>query len=242
MPEQFGWRFCDKCFGMFFNGDPDPARKGVCPGGGMHHAQGFVFRLPFNVPESVGQPGWSFCDRCFSMFFNGDPASKGVCPAGGGHHPQGLIFVLPHDVPETVGQPGWAFCERCFVMFFNGNPTNKGRCPAGGAHLFQGFLFVLPHIDFPHPSITLLNKSEPREGEFVEVAGVGFVPGQGLVISHDIFHGGSLDDHEFGTVQDATDPSGRFIHHIPILGHMRSTQARVTDLGSGEVVTALLEV
>jgi hypothetical protein len=89
---------------MFFNGDPDPNRKGVCPAGGPHRAQGFVFYLPHDVAETVGQPGWSFCDRCFGMFFSGNPPErekKGVCPAGGPHNPQGFLFVLPHrDFPN----------------------------------------------------------------------------------------------------------------------------------------------
>ncbi len=96
MDGQPAWRFCDKCLGIFFNGDPDPKRKGHCPAGDAHHAQGFVFYLPHDVPDTVGQPGWRFCDKCFGMFFNGDPAKKGHCPAGDAHHAQGFLFVLPH--------------------------------------------------------------------------------------------------------------------------------------------------
>jgi hypothetical protein len=99
MDGQPAWRFCDKCFGMFFNGDPDPNRKGRCPAdGGMHAAQGFVFYLPHDVPDTAGQPGWRFCDKCFGMFFNGDPNRKGRCPADGDiHRAQGdFLFVLPH--------------------------------------------------------------------------------------------------------------------------------------------------
>lgn len=43
MDGQPGWRFCDKCFGMFFDGHPE--NKGHCPAGGPHHGQGFVFYL-----------------------------------------------------------------------------------------------------------------------------------------------------------------------------------------------------
>jgi len=96
MDGQPAWRFCDKCFGMFFNGDPDPNRRGRCPAGDVHHAQGFVFYLPHDVPDTVGQPDWGFCDKCFGIFFNGDPNNKGRCPAGDVHHAQGFRFVLPH--------------------------------------------------------------------------------------------------------------------------------------------------
>ncbi len=40
---QSHWRFCHKCFGMFFDGFP---QKGRCPAGGAHVAKGFVFVLP----------------------------------------------------------------------------------------------------------------------------------------------------------------------------------------------------
>jgi hypothetical protein len=43
MPVQRDWRFCDKCFGMYFDGFPD---FGVCPRGDGHHPQGFNFVLP----------------------------------------------------------------------------------------------------------------------------------------------------------------------------------------------------
>ena len=48
MPIQDQWRFCDKCFGMFFDGAPNT----VCPAGDRHHAQGFMFTLPFGDPET----------------------------------------------------------------------------------------------------------------------------------------------------------------------------------------------
>jgi hypothetical protein len=45
---QLGWRFCRKCFGMFFHGDPnpDPNKQGRCPAGDKHDAFGFLFVLP----------------------------------------------------------------------------------------------------------------------------------------------------------------------------------------------------
>jgi hypothetical protein len=32
----------------------------------------------------VAQRDWRFCDKCFSMWFNGRP-TNGACPAGGAH-------------------------------------------------------------------------------------------------------------------------------------------------------------
>ncbi|MER5276540.1 hypothetical protein ABT025_12380, partial [Streptomyces sp. NPDC002809] len=42
---QNNWRFCQKCFAMFYWGYPT---DGVCPAGGSHSAQGFNFVLPFD--------------------------------------------------------------------------------------------------------------------------------------------------------------------------------------------------
>jgi hypothetical protein len=35
---QQNWRFCNKCFGLWFNGHPKI--KGVCPAGGVHEGEG----------------------------------------------------------------------------------------------------------------------------------------------------------------------------------------------------------
>jgi hypothetical protein len=145
--DQGDWRFCRKCFAMFFDGDPN--HKGACPNDGRNHAaNGFMFMLPHDIPEAGnGQGLWRFCQKCFAMFFDGNPARKGVCDAGGGHISQGFVFVLPHDVPETgTAQTAWRFCQNCFVMFFDG-ADNKGSCAAGGGHASQGFMFVLPHLN-----------------------------------------------------------------------------------------------
>jgi hypothetical protein len=148
--DQNHWRFCQKCSAMFFDGSP---RKGVCPAGGGHEAQGFDFTLPHDVPPPANaQNNWRFCDKCNEMFFDGAPNSR--CPAGGQHHAQGFNFVLPHDVaPTPTAQKDWRFCDKCHAMFFDG-VANKGHCPAGSGHHAQGFNFVLPHsVGFGAPEV-----------------------------------------------------------------------------------------
>ena len=44
---QTGWRFCNKCYGMFYDGYP---AKGLCAAGGPHVAQGYKFVLPHDRP------------------------------------------------------------------------------------------------------------------------------------------------------------------------------------------------
>jgi hypothetical protein len=81
------------------SGRTSPDNKPL-PGGGQHRAQGFHFVLQHDVPSTVGQPGWSFCDKCNGMFFVGNPGEPPLttshCPAGGQHRAQGFHFVLPH--------------------------------------------------------------------------------------------------------------------------------------------------
>jgi hypothetical protein len=103
---QPGWRFCDKCFGMFFNGNPGepPPPKDVCPTDKKpHHAQGFLFTLPSDATK--GQPGWRFCDKCCGMFFAGNPGGPPTashCPADEKpHEAQGILFALPHRAFPT---------------------------------------------------------------------------------------------------------------------------------------------
>jgi hypothetical protein len=40
--DQTNWRFCQKCYSMFYWGHPT---DGVCPSGGAHSAQGYNFVL-----------------------------------------------------------------------------------------------------------------------------------------------------------------------------------------------------
>jgi hypothetical protein len=242
MDGQPAWRFCDKCFGMFFNGDPDPNRKGSCPAGGGHQAQGFVFYLPHDVPDTVGQPDWRFCDKCFGMFFNGDPNpnTKGRCPAGGGHEAQGFAFVLPHDVPDTTGQPAWRFCDKCFGMFYNGDPdpNRKGRCPGGGEHEPQGaFLFVLPHRGFPSPSVTISPIAD--DGLFLAVEGSAFEPSQPAQISYQMkFTTGDFTTG--GPLKVTIDSAGILSSRIPTVDDLSSAAVSVFDFGSGQTATATL--
>jgi hypothetical protein len=237
MDGQPAWRFCGKCNGMFFNGDPD--RKGNCPGGGTHQAQGFVFYLLHDVPNpsTVGQPGWSFCDKCFGMFFVGNPGEPPLttshCQAGGQHRAQGFHFVLQHDVPSTVGQPGWSFCDKCNGMFFVGNPgeppLTTSHCPAGGQHRAQGFHFVLPHREFPNPKIRIV---VPPDRRSFAVEGRGFELGQPVKITHHRKSGSTLSE---GIDQISSDSAGRFLFQVDFGGSIiDSGSALAFDFGSGE--------
>ena len=112
---QVDWRYCSKCFSMFWDGSAD---KGKCSGGGGHVAQGYKFRLAHDIPgDGKNQASWRFCQKCHVMFYDGFPG-KGRCSGGGGHSAYGYIFVLPHDTPPDLS--------------IRSNVTTDGWAPIGG--------------------------------------------------------------------------------------------------------------
>jgi len=142
------WRFCNKCFVMFYTPNPNQA----CAGGGKHRQQGYRFRLPFGGRETpTVQARWFACRNCATMSFAGY-RQRGRCPANAqyttdrGHEAdRTFAYMLPHDMPATGrAQGSWRFCNKCMAMFFDGYPA-KGVCAAGGGHVAQGYQFVLPH-------------------------------------------------------------------------------------------------
>lgn len=49
--QQDNWRFCNKCFTLWWNGAPT---NGTCPAGGAHDGRGsWNFYLPANSNETV---------------------------------------------------------------------------------------------------------------------------------------------------------------------------------------------
>jgi hypothetical protein len=142
---QGNWRFCTKCFGLFF--DADQNFKGTCPADqqGHVHVNGqplpppprdspvhiqppvdFNFVLPHDVAaDSWHEVGWRYCTKC-ALLFRGQHfmhmpdvifIDNGHCPAGGNHVPAGYIFVLPHRLQEDPqNDRDWRFCTKCFAM------------------------------------------------------------------------------------------------------------------------------
>lgn len=97
-PGQRDWRFCNKCNSLFWNGYP---KKGVCPGGGGHFAQGYNFTLRFDA-AAPGERVWRFCTKCEVLFYNFE-GQTGTCAAGGGHAAAGYVFVLDSGTPFDEG-------------------------------------------------------------------------------------------------------------------------------------------
>jgi hypothetical protein len=105
MATQDNWRFCTKCYSLFWYGDP---AKGVCPAKGTHSP--FQAESPTNAGSS-----WDFQLQVASTSV---PAPS---PGGGG------------GASAAGTQGNWRFCTKCYSLFWYGYPT-AGVCPAGAAH------------------------------------------------------------------------------------------------------------
>jgi hypothetical protein len=129
---QSDWRWCRKCQGLFFAGNPGsrcPADSGAHDPSGV----GNNYLLRHNQPELDGlQSGWRWCNKCKGLFFG--TGENSVCPAGGTHDRTGSgNYSLCHFVEEdSNSQAGWRWCNKCMGLFYAGN--SGSRCPAGAAH------------------------------------------------------------------------------------------------------------
>jgi len=125
---QSGWRWCRKCFGMWFATHDTP---GVCPAGDGHSSEGSgAYLLCMNYRQSSSQAGWRWCRKCQGLYFG---PSKSVCPAGDEH--DGSASADYTMVSGAAGnaaftQDNWRWCHKCQGMHY----AAGGVCPAKGPH------------------------------------------------------------------------------------------------------------
>jgi len=123
---QRNWRWCNKCQGLWFGGNP----AGPCPGGGNHVKTGSGNYSLVRATSAPGQSNWRWCSKCQGLWFGGNPA--GPCPAGGKHIKTGSgNYTISNQA--GAGQQGWRWCNKCQGMWFSLNNTS-GKCPSGGGH------------------------------------------------------------------------------------------------------------
>jgi hypothetical protein len=134
---QRNWRWCNRCQGLFFGGNPT---TGACPlGGGHNRGSGNYVMFAYAPIPAHSQAGWRWCNRCQGLFAPGnnsnDPNNNGVCPLGGGHNPggSGAYTMFWGDGVAGSKQGLWRWCHRCKGLMFSGNPK-PWPCPAGGDH------------------------------------------------------------------------------------------------------------
>jgi hypothetical protein len=101
MANQDNWRFCTKCYSLFWYGNPES--NGTCPAGQGHTP--FTEQSPTHAATS-----WNFALQIAS--------TEPPAPAPGGG-----------PGPSPAGTQGnWRFCTRCYSLFWYGYPT-AGTCP-----------------------------------------------------------------------------------------------------------------
>lgn len=92
---QSGWRWCERCAGLYYGGNPSRGRcpvqiePGRPPLEHIFRHSGYVVAI-----NGSGQPGWKHCTQCEGLFFNGN-GSLGQCSVvipGAGR-----LFDGPHN-------------------------------------------------------------------------------------------------------------------------------------------------
>ncbi len=133
MATQSNWRWCHKCQGMYFAGNPS---QGVCPKDHQahDHTGSGNYSLVQNTPTDPGQKNWRWCHKCQGLFFAGH-TTKGKCPAGAAHDSAGSgDYSLVQNTPAAPGQQDWRWCPICEGLYFAGNSPSRGVCPGGAEH------------------------------------------------------------------------------------------------------------
>jgi hypothetical protein len=105
---QGNWRFCTKCYSLFWWGYDN---GGCCPHGAQHsplesasptHAGSswdFELKLASGAGNAGFQGDWRFCTKCYALFFGGY-GNDGVCASGGQHSP--LQSASPSHAGSSV--------------------------------------------------------------------------------------------------------------------------------------------
>jgi hypothetical protein len=132
-PQQ-DWRWCNKCQGLFFGGNPGSK----CPADKGKHSQAtsgnYWLIHDYLSDNAPGQPDWHRCAKCQGLFHG--ETSDSTCPAGETHIQAGSenYVIVDSTSPIAPGQADWRWCTKCQGLFFSGKPGSK--CPATkGAHV-----------------------------------------------------------------------------------------------------------
>jgi hypothetical protein len=131
---QGNWRWCSRCQGLFYAGNPTsycPADRGKLGPG--HDMTGGKYLLVHDVSVGLPDPvqdNWRWCSRCQGLFYAGNPTS--YCPYNQKAHVPlagGFSYRLVHDLQNFGEQPQWYWCSKCQGLFFGGSQKLIGVCP-----------------------------------------------------------------------------------------------------------------
>ena len=114
---QANWRWCNKCQGLFFAGNPnqEPALRKEDTTSAEAGITPYSLRVRGLEGRLIG--GGATSVRVCSL--RGNPTS-GACPAEGGHNFGGSGNYRLQFAP-TAGQINWRWCNKCQGLFFVGN-------------------------------------------------------------------------------------------------------------------------
>lgn len=143
IPEQGGWRSCDRCLSIFLDRGPD--NNAPCPNNvrvsmerskgisyGPHYSTGWEYFFSHDYEAADNQmANWRSCRKCRMLFYDGNNR-KGICMADGGHEADEFNYLVPYIAEFKLSpkqQGGWRICEDCYGLFY-GPWQDKGACAA----------------------------------------------------------------------------------------------------------------
>jgi RNA polymerase subunit RPABC4/transcription elongation factor Spt4 len=123
---QNGWKSCQKCGGLAFQGNR------ACAKGDAHASDGTALVVPSGTGPYLmpSQPGWQWCSRCQALVQ--EESGPGTCAAGGSHDTgdSGEYWALLAENDDQESSLRW--CRNCKAMVVS--DPGGGHCPMGGRH------------------------------------------------------------------------------------------------------------
>jgi M6 family metalloprotease-like protein len=107
---QSGWRYCNKCQGLFYGPNQAGSFCQDHTGGLTHIAEGSDYSLVINGLSAPGQHGWKWCQKCQGLFFGPNQADSN-CPKDSLQHDgstsadYAMVRSLYHASVFTAGAP-----------------------------------------------------------------------------------------------------------------------------------------
>ncbi|MBD3345689.1 MAG: hypothetical protein GF401_11570 [Chitinivibrionales bacterium] len=129
---QCGWRFCNKCKGLFYSA----YGNGVCKAGGSHDGSSsgeYVLPLSSQSTPYSTQGNWKWCNKCQGLVHVDGSGIYGLCPAGGNHD---VSSSGSYHLFNAETRNGFRYCKNCKVLW--DGSFSRNACPVTGFHSQEG--------------------------------------------------------------------------------------------------------
>ena len=113
---QTDWRYCDKCFALFWNG---AASKGRCAAGGGHNAQGFAFNIAYK--SAAADPSAAVSDALATIVESDRVPIEDFLKSQLGRGDLIAKGYTLHDMNLKLGQPNFQSAGLSFNYRLPGN-------------------------------------------------------------------------------------------------------------------------